>query len=308
MLSRCFIAAIAAIILTAPTYAQEQTFTRTEDVIYGRKFGVALTMDVFTPKEKANGRGVIFCMSGGWFSAKEHIDMDFYKGFIKAYVDRGYVVFAVVHGSQPKFTVPEILEDMNRAVRFIKYNAKKYNVDPDKLGISGLSAGGHLSLMQGSAFQAGDPKAADPVNRESSRVAAVACFVPPTDFLNYGKEGELQMGTGVLSELKAPFDFHEFDPKNKMFIEITDQAKRKEITKTISPIYHVSKESAPTLIFHGEVDNLVPIQQAELIIAKYKEVGVPCELVVKKGAGHVWPGMDKDIKTLADWFDKYLTK
>ena len=162
--------------------------------------------------------------------------------------------------------------------------------------------------MQGTAFQAGDPKAVDPVNRESSRVAAVACFVPPTDFLNYGKEGELQIGNGVLSGFKAPFDFHELDPKTNMFIEITDEAKRKEIAKQISPIYHVSKESAPALIFHGEVDNLVPVQQAERMIAKYKEVGVPCELVVKKGAGHVWAGMDKDVKILADWFDKYLTK
>jgi acetyl esterase/lipase len=304
MLFRCFAAAIAAIVLTTPTYAQDPTFTRTEDVIYGRKFGVALTMDVFTPKEKLNGRGIIFCVSGGWFSAKEAINLFYFKEFL----DRGYVVFAVVHGSQPKFTIPEILEDMNRAVRFIKFNAKKYNVDPEKLGIAGGSAGGHLSLMQGTAFKAGDPKASDPVNRESSRVAAVACFFPPTDFLNYGKEGELAIGNGTLSDYKAPFDFREFDPKTKSFMPIADETKRKEIAKQISPLYHVSKESAPALIIHGDADKLVPIQQAELIIAKYKEVGVPGELVVKKGAVHGWGGMDKDIKTLADWFDKYLIK
>ncbi|HEV3435878.1 MAG TPA: alpha/beta hydrolase [Gemmata sp.] len=304
MLFRCFAAAIAAIVLTTSTYAQEPTFTRTEDVIYGRKFGVALTMDVFAPKEKANGRGIVFCVSGGWFSSKESINL----GFIKEFLDRGYVVFAVVHGSQPKFTIPEVLEDMNRSVRFIHFNAKKYKVDPDKLGIAGGSAGGHLSLMQGTAFKAGDPNASDPVNRESSRVAAVACFFPPTDFLNYGKEGELAIGNGTLSGFRAPFDFHEFDRKANLFVEITDEAKRKEIAKQISPVYHVSKESAPALIIHGDADKLVPIQQAEIIIAKYKEAGVPCELVVKKDAGHGWGGMDKDIKTLADWFDKYLTK
>ena len=103
MLFRYFAAALAAIVLTTSTYAQEPTFTQTEDVIYGRKFGVALTMDVFAPKEKANGRGIIFCVSGGWFSSKESINL----GFIKEFLDRGYVVFAVVHGSQPKFTIPK---------------------------------------------------------------------------------------------------------------------------------------------------------------------------------------------------------
>jgi acetyl esterase/lipase len=309
MLSRCFAATIAAIVLTAPTYAQEPTYSRTEDVIYGRKFGTALTMDVFAPREKANDRGIIFCVSGGWFSAKEHITGNgFIKQFIKELTDRGYVVFAVVHGSQPKFTIPEVLDDMNRAIRFIRYNAKKYKVDPDKLGIAGASAGGHLSLMQGTAFKAGDPNAVDPVNRESSRVAAVACFFPPTDFLNYGKEGELAIGNGTLTAFRAPFDFHELDTKTNSFVEITDEAKRKEIAKAISPAYHVSKDSAPALIVHGDADKLVPIQQAELIIAKYKEAGVPCELVVKKGAAHGWGGMEKDIKPLADWFDKYLLK
>jgi acetyl esterase/lipase len=304
MFFRCFSAAIAAIALTAPIHAQEPTFTRTEDVIYGRKFGVALTMDVFTPKEKANGRGIIFCVSGGWFSAHSNIS----PGFMKEFLDRGYVVFAVVHGSQPKFTIPEVLEDMNRAVRFIHHEAKKYKVDPDKLGITGGSAGGHLSLMQGTAFKAGDPKDGDQVNRESSKVAAVGCFFPPTDFLNYGKEGELAIGNNLLTAFKAPFDFHYYDPKAGLFVAITDEEKRKEIAKQISPVYHVKKDSAPALIIHGDADKLVPIQQAELIIAKYKEVGVPCELVVKKGAAHGWAGMDKDLKTIADWFDKYLVK
>ena len=72
-------------------------FSRTEDVIYGRKFGMALTMDVFRP-EKPNGHGIIFVVCGGWFSAHAAIKPDFYK----TYFDRGYTVFAVVPGSQPK--------------------------------------------------------------------------------------------------------------------------------------------------------------------------------------------------------------
>jgi acetyl esterase/lipase len=308
MLTRCLVAAVAAIAFAFPALAQEPkagpNYTRTDDVVYGRKFGTALVMDVFAPKEKANGRGVIWCVSGGWFSDKIMVNPVYAQPFL----DRGYTVFMVMHGSQPKYTIPEVLEDMHRAVRFIKANAKKYGIDPEKLGIAGMSAGGHLSLMQGNAPKPGDPNAASPLDRQSSEVAAVACFFPPTDFLNYGKEGEVALGGGTLKDFRPPFDFWERDKDTKKLVVIEDEERRKAIGRTISPITHVSKESAPALIIHGDADKLVPIQQAEIIIAKYKELGVPCELVVKKGLAHGWRDMDKDIKTLADWFDKHLLK
>lgn len=305
MLTRSLLAAFAALALTPAAFAQpEPNSTRTEDVIYGRKYGMALTMDVFAPKdrEKANGRGIIWCVSGGWYSAK--------PGGIGAwereFVNRGYTVFAVVHGSQPKFTIPEVLDDMHRAVRFIRTNAKKSNVDPDKLGIAGGSAGGHLSLMQGCAPKGPEEKPRDVVDRQSSKVAAVACLFPPTDFLNYGQEGKIALGYGTLKNFRAPFDFREMDPNTRAFERITDPAEVLKIARQISPVYHVTKDSAPALIIHGDADTLVPIQQAELIVAKMKEKGVPCELAVRKGAGHGGPAFANDAKVLADWFDKYL--
>ncbi len=279
-----------------------------EDVIYGRKFGMALTLDVFTPQQGANGAAVIFVVSGGWISAHESIGAPFFKEFIPELIRRGYTVFAVVHGSQPRYTIPEILEDMHRAVRYIRYNAKEYHIDPERLGITGGSAGGHLSLMQGVGGKDGDPKARDPINRVSSRVQAVACFFPPTDFLNYGQPGEIALGSGILKGFKAPFDFNEFDKKTNSFVVITDETRRREIGRQISPVYHVSKSSAPTRIIHGDADKLVPIQQAQLIIEKLKADGVPAELVAKPGAGHGWTGMVKDMPTIGDWFDKYLKK
>jgi acetyl esterase/lipase len=305
---------LAAALLPAVAPAQDKkepkkkgpTYTRTEDVIYGRKYGLAMTLDVFAPKdrEKANGAGIIFCVSGGWFSAKQATPV----GFIAPLVDRGYTVFAVVHGSQPKFTIPEVLEDMHRAVRFVRHNAKKYGVDPDRLGITGGSAGGHLSLMQGTTGKAGGAKSLDPVDRESSKVQAVACFFPPTDFLNYGKKGNVNLGTGTLAGFRPPFEFWERDPLTNALIVIPYEAKRREIGKEISPVYHVSKDSAPALIMHGDADKLVPIQQAELMIAAYEKAGVPCKLVTKEGGDHGWKGMDQDLQTFADWFDKHLAK
>jgi acetyl esterase/lipase len=280
------------------------TYDRKEDVVYGRKFGVALTMDIFTPKERANGAAVIMVVSGGWFSAHEAISLPFMTEFI----NRGYTVFAVVHGSQPKFTIPEILGDMHRAVRFIRHNAEQYQIDPELIGICGASAGGHLSLMQGTAGDIGNQAAKDAVEQKSSRVQAVACFFPPTDFLNYGKPGENAIGRGVLKGFRAPFDFHELDRSSNTFVPITDEEKVNELGRRISPINHVSPDDPPTLIIHGDADTLVPIQQAEIIVEKFKESRVPVELVVKKGASHGWPDIVKDFAILADWFDKHLQK
>lgn len=302
---RCVVLFLAVVAVSASrTFAADEPFTRSEDVIYGRKFGTALTLDVFTPKDNANGAAIVWVVSGGWYSNHDNIN----AGFIGEYLKRGYTVFAVVHGSNPKFSIPEVLEDMHRSVRFIRSRAEKYKIDPDRIGISGASAGGHLSLMQGTAGTNGQPEAKDPIDRLSSRVQAVACFFPPTDFLNYGQPGEIALGTGVLKDFRAPFEFKEFDNGIRAFVTITDENKRLEIGKAISPVYHVSSDDAPSLIIHGDADKLVPIQQAEIIIARFKEVNVPCELVVKPGAAHGWADIGKDVLTLADWFDKYLAK
>src|SRR5437867_9430995 len=129
------------LLVVAPLRADGPNYTRAEDVIYGRKFGTALTLDVFTPRKDANGAAIIAVVSGGWFSSHEAIDSPFVLPVVHEHVKRGYTVFAVVHGSQPKFTIPEAIADMNRAVRFIRSRAKDYAIDPDRIGITGGSAG-----------------------------------------------------------------------------------------------------------------------------------------------------------------------
>jgi acetyl esterase/lipase len=276
-------------------------FKRTEDVIYGRKYGTALTMDVLKPDEQ-NKASVVLVVSGGWFSAHEVINV----GYCNEVLKRGYTVFAVVHGSQPKFTIPEILVDMNRSIRFIRHHAADYGIDPQRIGIMGGSAGGHLSLMQGTAGAEGDPDAKDPVDRESSRVESVGCFFPPTDFLNYGKPGEVALGRGVLKDFPAPFDFENLDTATHHFVRITDEAKILEIGKEISPINHVSADDPPTLIIHGDADVLVPLQQSQIMIEKLQAAGVKAKLIVKPGAGHGWPDMSPELVKIADWFDETI--
>jgi acetyl esterase/lipase len=285
--------------------AQEPTYNRKEDVIYGRKYGTALTMDVFTPSKDAKGVGVIFVVSGGFFSSHEAIN----SAFVRPLLDRGFTVFAVVHGSQPRYTVPEIIQDMNRAVRFIRHHARDYGIDPDRIGIYGGSAGGHLSMMLGTAGDKGDPGAKDPVDRESSRVQAVACFFPPTDFLDFGQPGkEMIHPTDHQRPFRAAFDHRELDKESNLWVPITDNQRLREIARQISPITFVTPDDPPTLIIHGDADTVVPLQQSELIAEKLKKAGVETTLVVRKGAGHGWSGLDKDLIQFADWFDGHLKK
>ncbi|MBY0231288.1 MAG: alpha/beta hydrolase [Gemmataceae bacterium] len=287
---------LLALALAAPA-AQ----VRTRDVIYGRKFGMALTMDVFQPK-KPNGKGVVLVVSGGWFSSAEAIQ----PAIAGPFLARGYTVFAVVHGSQPKFTLTEIIDDLHRAVRFIRHNAKKWAIDPERIGITGGSAGGHLSLMMGTAGKPGDPKAADPVDRESSAVQAVGAFCPPCDFLNWKKEGDVKVDREMRVPFTAAVDYHEFDPKKAMYFRVTDKEKLKRIGKDVSPYWHVKKGSAPALILHGDKDDLVPYFQATRMLARLKEAGVPCKLETREGAGHVWATFFLDLVLITDWFDEHL--
>lgn len=270
-------------------------FTRTE-IIYGRKSGVALTLDVIQPA-KRNGYGVLYMVSGGFFSSHEAIAGALQGGLLSPLLDRGYTVFAVVHGSQPKFTIPEITGDIHRAVRFVRHQAATYGVKADQFGIFGASAGGHLSLTMGTQGGPGKADAGDPVDRESSAVQAVACFFPPTDYLNWRRPGDDAVGVGVLANFKPAFGSRSDTAESRATFGVE-----------ISPVNFVKAELPPTLIIHGDADQLVPIYQAELFLKKCGEAGVkaPVKLIRKPGRDHGWSGIEKDVVLFADWFDQHL--
>jgi len=273
------------------------------DVIYGRKSDMALTMDVFTPATQ-NGAAIVHLANGGWHRAHAA------PGNFAELLKRGYTVFRVVLSSEPKFTVLEQAPDVARAVRFIRFHANSYHIDPDRIGIEGASSGGHLSLLHAMGGDDGNVQAPDAVDRTSSRVQAAAVFFPLTDLLNYGAVGAVQAGDfGPLQTRRASFDFAEYDPTSHAYVKVTDAAKRRELLRQASPIAYVTRLSPPTLLIHGDKDVVVPLQQSEVLAAKLKESGVPVKLVVHKDGGHPWPDFWRvDGPQLADWFDKYLNK
>lgn len=257
------------------------------DVVYGHKAGMALTFDILKPREKATGSAVLFMVSGGWFSNWNPPEQIYEKavkedGFLSRLVDHGHTVFLVRHGSAPQFKVPEAVADVHRAVRFVRANAKSYGIDSDRIGVCGGSAGGHLSLMLGTASDEGKSDAKDPIERISDRVAAVVAYYPPTDL------------RGIVGPSQR-FPALDFDPA---------------LAEGVSPLLHVTPDDPPTLLIHGDKDELVKLKQSEQIHEAFRKTGVTSEMIVIEGAAHGFKGDDniRASKALVEWFDKYLSK
>jgi len=274
------------------------------DVVYGHKDGMALTFDVFTPAGAANGIGILNMVSGGWVS-RWRAPEQARQGY-QALLDRGFTVFAIRHGSSPRFNVPEAYADVTRAVRFVRLHASTYGVDPARLGVYGGSAGGHLSLLLGLASDEGDPDATDEVLRVSSRVAAVVAYYPPVDL----------RGRATPSQ-----DFPATIPDRSLFfaggVVVPGAAERfvalafeDELGISVSPIAHVSSDDPPTLLVHGDADALVDLNNSQLIHAAFAREGVETDLVVIEGAGHGFRTPEDRARAsdaLVAWFEKHLT-
>ncbi len=280
---------VAFAIASALTQAQE----RLSDQIYMKNGGAAFTLDVFKVAAP-NAPCVMWLCSGGWHS--DHNDIN--PGIAKMLNDQGISVVEVVHGSQPRYTLNEIVPQIRRAVRYVRANASRFGIDPNRIGISGGSAGGHLSLMMGGTGDDGARNSTDPVERTSSVVNAVGVFMPPTDFLNWGKDGFM------------PLDSDQMAPYMPAFGVTKDSSKEKIIAigKAMSPIGYVSNKFPPTLIIHGDKDALVPIQQATIMDEALAKLGIDHTLVVIQGGGHDAKTFLEGFPKLVEWFKAHLAK
>ncbi len=264
---------------------------RTNAIAYGKRGDQTLALDVLRPA-KSNGIGVLLLVSGGWKSGKPG---SFGEWMAAPLIRRGYTVFPIYHVSQPKATIMDIVEDMHRAVRFVRHHAKEYGVDPNRLGVTGGSAGGHLSLMLATRGGPGRPEATDPVDRESSAVQAVAIFYPVTDLLNLGKSRENPGDGGPPKSYVKGFG-----------AAATNMALWKVVGRETSPLYYVTSNLPPVLIYHGDADTLTPLEQTEWFQAAAQKVGREVQVKVHPGGDHGWLTMPLDIRQFGIWFDEKL--
>lgn len=286
--------------------AQDVASYTVKEEIYGRKEGVALTMQVFRPK-KSNGAAVVRLISGSWYSSMENWER--YKPNASLYLDKGYTYFLVAHGSNPRYNIQEASADVKRAVQFIRYHANDYGIDPNKIGITGSSAGGHLSLVNALSDDVIDTASKDPVTKVSGRANVVAVFYPPTDFMNWGAKGISPVNYPNFLEangVAGAFAFRYYDTTKKNYVLITDLKERVKIAESLSPANLVTKDDPPVFIWHGDADKTVPIQQSKWLEEKYKANNLPFELRIKPGEDHGWKTQIKEEADFVVWFDKYL--
>ena len=251
----------------------------TTDAVYGHKDGLALTFDVHRPAQP-NGAAVIAIVSGGWQSSVE-MSRSIVDGYLSPLLNaKGFTVFAVRHGSSPRYPMSAIVADVRRAARFIRQHAGEYGVDPNRIGVYGGSAGGQLALLLGTTADAGDSSASDAVLRGSSRVAAVVAYFPPTDLSRWANRRGFPATSG-LTEAEAG---------------------------QYSPIRFASPGAAPSLIVHGDTDPVVPIVEGETMYAALTRAGVPASFLRINGAGHGFAGPDLERVNAAmiQWFERHL--
>ncbi|MCO6044236.1 alpha/beta hydrolase [Aeoliella sp. ICT_H6.2] len=256
------------------------------DVVYGHKDGLAMTMDVFRPEGESNQAAILFMVSGGWYSRWAPPEQT--RNFLAFYLKEGYTVFAVRHGSSPKYTIPEAVSDVRRAVRFVRQNAERFDIDPNRIGVTGMSAGGHLSLMLGTTGEDGQDDAADPLLKTSSRVQAVVALVPPTD-----------LRVIVWDSSEGQSEYHSFPALNLPM----DKAEE------FSPLVQVTPDDAPSLVMMGGEDKLVPAVHGTWIDKAMTKAKVPHQLKIVPDVGHnliTATNAAEMQRAMLDWFDKYL--
>jgi len=284
-------------LLACAAHAAEQ-FTVVSNISYGMYSGTALLLDVYKPAQP-NGYGIIYVSGSGWtaplaYSAPELKSNAQSKQYASALANAGYTVFAVNHRALPRFRYPAPVEDVQRAVRFIRHNAGAYGIRADRIGASGGSSGGHLVSMLGTLDGKGNPKDPDPVERGSAKVQCVVARAAPIDFLT-GDNGRFLLG---------------------MARPTPDAAKDTVEYRThveASPVTYITADDPPFLLIHGDKDEQVNIAQSEEMEAKLKAAGVAVKFLRIPGAGHgpTFPGAVNPPDYLGEmvrWFNQHLIR
>jgi alpha-L-fucosidase 2 len=269
---------IAALLFFAAfqTAAAHPLMPAQEGIVYGEASGETLTMDYYAPKGPGAHPIAIIIHGGGYQRGNSKSGSEAYCAQFLA--PAGYAVFSINYRLAPKYPYPYMVYDVERAVRFIRHNAKRWDADPNKIALVGGSAGGFLSNMVGLLNAPGDPKAKDPVDRESARAQAVVTLYAQSSFANV--------------------------PLNKDVHALLDPLIQKkglqEALRESAPITYVTKDAPPFLLIQGDKDEYIPFTEDTNLQTALRKVGVRCDLIRIPGGRHGTGGWYK-LPNVPDW-------
>lgn len=268
-----------------------------KDIPYVPGGDEAQRLDLYLPEQAADSPlPLIVCIHGGGWrgGSKAWCPMLYMAG-------RGYAVASVEYRFSQKAVFPAQIQDCQAAIRWLRANSKKYNFDPDRIGVIGGSAGGHLVALLGTA---GGKKAFAPIGgneEQSDRVQAVCDYYGPTDFNTVMQQAADDKNVKNIFKFNTPSD-----PYSGLIG--ADLGSDKQKTDAVSPMHYVSEDNPPILILHGTHDALVPYAQSTEFAAALKEKGVAVLLQTLPGSGHGGPAFGKPALAalITNFFDKHL--
>jgi acetyl esterase/lipase len=286
------IAAIALVVFCGHPVWGQKAPTVPDDVIFetwiefANPDGQHLQLNLARPKKGEGPFPAIVCIHGGGFRAGNR---EGYDAQCIRLAQNGYVALTVTYRLAPKYPFPAAIHDVKTTVRWTRANAAKYKIDPERVGVMGGSAGGHLAQFLGVTGDVKEFEGDGGNSGQSSKVACVVNFYGPSDFTkSYGKS----------------VDAAEVLP---LFLGGNLETARKQHLRA-SPLYWVTPDAAPTLCIHGTDDKYVAHEQTVWIVDKLKAAGVEAELLTLEGAGHGFKGKDAETaeKAMIEFFDKQL--
>jgi alpha-L-fucosidase 2 len=253
------------------------TRTPTQDgIVYGVADGQQLTMDYYAPKGGGIHPIAIIIHGGGYRRGNSKSGSEAYCADFLA--PAGYAVFSINYRLAPKYPYPYMVYDVERSVRFLRYNAKKWNADPNKIALVGGSAGGFLSNMVGLLGAPGNPTAPDPVDRESAKADAVVTLYAQSSFATVPLNADVH---SLLDPLIA-------------------RKGEKEALREASPITYVSRNAPPFLLIQGDKDEYIPFSEDTNLQTALHKVGVRCDIIRIPGGHHGTGGWYK-LPNVPNW-------
>jgi len=244
-------------------------------------------LDLYLPEKVDGSLPVIVWIHGGaWLTGSKEG-----AGPALPFAAKGYAVASINYRLSQHAKFPAQIEDCKAAIRWLRAHAKTYNLDPDRFGVWGASAGGHLAALLGTSGDVKDLEGKDGTPDQSSRVQAVVDWFGPTDFTKMGGSHDQPRSPEALL-LGGPVQ------------ESRDKAAR------ANPITYISQDDPPFLIMHGDKDTTVPFGQSELLAKALQAAGRDVTFQPVKGAGHGGPAFSSagNRKLVEEFFNKHLKR